>query len=179
MTTDALLLALLIVSSKLSVPFGPINFTFQILLALIICLTVDAIDSLIIMLTYLIMGLLGLPVFATPTAGISYIYVPSFGFIIGFILMSISMFVIKKNRLAEKNNKYLYFISCLILLAIDYICGFVYAIVMIKVLNLIQIDISVVQILIKFILIFIPFDLIKCILACVVSRRINNSTILE
>jgi biotin transporter BioY len=43
----------------------------------------------------------------------------------------------------------------------------------------IDLEISTIQILLKFIVVFIPFDIIKGVIASIVGRRINNSTVLE
>ncbi|MDD3171715.1 MAG: biotin transporter BioY [Bacilli bacterium] len=177
-TIDAILLALLIVASKISIPLGPINFTMQILVVLIICFTVLPMDALAILLSYIVMGLFGLPVFATAYAGIGYIYVPSFGFLIGFIGMALTMFIVKKKLLIEKNNKYMYFSVSILLIIVDYIFGFLYAVLMVKVFMIIDLDMTVMQILLKFIIIFIPFDIVKGIIASIIGRRINNSTVL-
>lgn len=178
-TIDAILLALLIVASKITIPIGPINLTLQIFVVLVICFTVNPIDALVILLTYIIMGLFGLPVFATNYAGIGYIYIPSFGFIIGFMGMAVTMFLIKRQKLIARNNKYHYFLTALILIFVDYLFGFLYAVLMIKVFMVIDLEISTLQILLKFVIIFIPFDIIKGVIASIVGQRINSSTVLE
>ncbi|MDD4056954.1 MAG: biotin transporter BioY [Bacilli bacterium] len=178
-TIDAILLALLIVASKIAIPIGPISLTLQIFAVLVICFTVSPMDTLIILSTYITMGLFGLPVFATAYSGIGYLYVPSFGFIIGFIGMALTMFFIKRQTLIAKNNKYYYVLTALILIAVDYLFGFLYAVLMIKVFMVIDLEISTIQILLKFIVVFIPFDIIKGVIASIVGRRINNSTVLE
>ena len=178
-TIDAILLGLLIVASKIAIPIGPINLTLQIFVVLVICFTVSPIDALIILLTYIVMGLFGLPVFATAYAGIGYIYVPSFGFIIGFIGMAVTMFFIKRQKLIARNNKHHYFLTALVLILVDYLFGFLYAVFMIKVFMVIDLEISTLQILLKFIIVFIPFDIVKGVIASIVSQRINNSAVLE
>ncbi len=178
-TIDAILLALLIVASKIAIPIGPINLTLQIFAVLVICFTVNPIDALVILATYIVMGLFGLPVFATAYSGIGYIYVPSFGFIVGFIGMAVTMFFIKRQKLITKNKQYHYFLIAFLLILVDYIFGFLYAVLMIKVFMVIDLDISTMQILLKFIIVFIPFDIIKGVIASIVGRRINNSTVLE
>ncbi|HKM29833.1 MAG TPA: biotin transporter BioY [Bacilli bacterium] len=178
-TIDAILLALLIVASKIALPIGPISLTLQLFVVLVICLTVAPSDALIILASYIVCGLFGLPVFATAYSGIGYLYVPSFGFILGFMGMALAMFFMKRQKLISKDNKYYYFLTTLVLIAVDYLFGFLYAVVMIKVFMVIDLEISTMQILCKFIIVFIPFDIIKGVIASIVGRRINNSTVLD
>ena len=85
---DSIFLALLIVSSYISIPLSDISLTLQVLVVLLLALILPFIDAEIIILLYITMGLLGIPVFSNLSGGLSKIFTPSFGFIISFILKS-------------------------------------------------------------------------------------------
>ena len=80
-------LSLLIISSKISVEIGIISITLQTFAVTITCYLLKWKKSLIVFLAYIIMGLVGLPVFSVG-GGIYYLLKPSFGFILGFLGIS-------------------------------------------------------------------------------------------
>ena len=82
LVVDAMLIALLVVSSFISIPINQVPYTLQTLVVFIILILLDIKNSIIIFLIYLIMGLIGLPVFSGFSSGIT----PTLGFIIGFII---------------------------------------------------------------------------------------------
>lgn len=80
-------LALLIAASQLSLPIGPVPITLQTLVVLILALSLPLKESLTIHSLYLLLGLVGLPVFANFTGGWAAVLKPSFGFVISFLLV--------------------------------------------------------------------------------------------
>lgn len=173
---DSILLALLIVASKLSIYTSFVPFTLQLLIVLIISLLVDYKNSLLIIAIYIIMGLIGIPVFSSTVSSVSVLVHPSFGFIIGFLFIALTIPIIKEK--IKINNKFIKNLTLsIIALIIDYICGFVYVILLSKVLMIIDLDLTTFKIFINFIAIFIPFDIIKCVLATIIVKRVENSTI--
>lgn len=173
---DSILLALLIVASKLSIYTSFVPFTLQLLIVLIFSLLVDYKNSILIIVIYIIMGLIGIPVFSSSVSSVAVLIHPSFGFIIGFILIALFIPIIKEK--IRINNKFVKNLTLsIIALIIDYICGFVYIILLSKILMIIDLDLTISKIFINFIAIFIPFDIIKCVLATIIVKRVENSTI--
>lgn len=84
----SLCLALLIVASKLVIPLGPIPMTLQTLVVIGIGLMLGTKRALILFLLYIVMGVIGIPVFSKG-GGPAYVLEPSFGFIIGFACSSL------------------------------------------------------------------------------------------
>lgn len=80
----AALIALLAVGARLSIPFWPAPLTLQTLILALAGLVLGPWQGFAAVALYLLMGLAGLPVFATG-GGPGYIYVPSFGFLLGFL----------------------------------------------------------------------------------------------
>lgn len=89
--------ALIIVGSFIKVPMFPISITLQTLFIFLSALLLPLKNSLLAILLYTILGLIGLPVF-TSGGGISAIFSPSFGFIIGFIFATLSGSFLAKRR---------------------------------------------------------------------------------
>lgn len=69
---------------RIHLPFSPVPLTLQTAMVLMAGLMLGARRGAMALVLYMIMGLLGLPVFAGP-AGFQNVVMPSFGFIIGFI----------------------------------------------------------------------------------------------
>ena len=159
-------LAIIIICSKISIPLGPIPLTLQTFSVFIVSLILGSFKSMIIFIIYIILGLIGLPVFSSG-GGFEYIYMPSFGFVIGFVFSSIVV------GLASKSNKfYLKYILGIIGLLIINICGVLYMYLILNYHNglnkdlLYIIEIGVAPFIIK--------DLFVVILSCLIYSRIKN-----
>lgn len=77
--------ALIIVGGLISVPipFTQVEVSLQTVFVIAAGLVLGGVDGALSVLVYLAMGLLGLPVF-TKGGGLHYIFMPSFGYLIGF-----------------------------------------------------------------------------------------------
>ncbi|MFI3329814.1 MAG: biotin transporter BioY [bacterium] len=156
----AILLAILIVCSKISFPIGLISVTLQTFAVAILSYILGVKRSLITISTYIIIGLIGIPVFSTG-GGFSYILTPSFGFIIGFIPFSIILIKIKN---------FIISLSSLILL---YLIGAVY---MVLILTLyLGRDVTFIYVLEVAVIPFIIKDIISIILAKFIYTRIKDN----
>lgn len=81
-------LALLIISAQLSLPIWTISITLQTLVIGLLATILPFRLNITIIGAYLLMGLLGLPVFANFTSGTGVITGPTGGYLIGFIVYS-------------------------------------------------------------------------------------------
>lgn len=171
---DAFLLALLCISSYLEIPMGFVPFTMQLLVILIIILITNTFEAFLIVFTFIIMGLIGLPVFSSG-GGIAYLLKPSFGFIIGFMLMPFIKYLIEKIFIKMiKRKELLFLIITIICVIIDYIIGFGYVVIIAKWLKIIELNMSIGQMFVYMILIFVPFDVVKCVIASLVVPKIKK-----
>ena len=85
-TAIALFSALISVCSLIQVPLGPVPFTLQTF-AVFLCIYILGIfKSAAAVAIYIILGLIGVPVFAGFRSGPAAIFGPTGGFLIGFIL---------------------------------------------------------------------------------------------
>lgn len=84
--TGALLVA---VAAQIEVPLWPVPVTGQTLAVLIVGTALGPWRGAASLLTYALVGLAGLPVFAGFSGGLAAIGKPSFGFVLGFILAAL------------------------------------------------------------------------------------------
>lgn len=91
--------ALMVVGAKLSIPTPfAVPLTFQLFFAVYAGLLLSTRSAFLSQLIYLIIGLIGVPVFAYG-GGISYVVNPTFGYLVGFLLAAgIISFLIKKTK---------------------------------------------------------------------------------
>jgi biotin transport system substrate-specific component len=101
LSLSALFLALIIVSTFIRIPFPVIPITLQTLVVLLAAMILGHKLAGLTVGTYLLMGLAGLPVFAAG-GGIFYIFKPTFGYLIGFLLAALVVGILS-SRLKVKS----------------------------------------------------------------------------
>ena len=84
--TCALSIALMVVSCFFTIPLGPVPFTLQTLVIILIALLFEPKQTAIIIDIYLLMGIAGLPVCSGMTGGIGKILGPTGGFLISWFI---------------------------------------------------------------------------------------------
>lgn len=82
----ALFAALTAIGSLITIPIGPVPITLQDMFPVLAGLMLGAEIGALSQIVYILIGLVGLPVFAGATGGIHSIFTPSFGYVIGFLL---------------------------------------------------------------------------------------------
>ena len=88
LTAVALFTALLTASAFLRIPLPPVPVTLQAQVAMLCGCCLGGIGGLTATALYLLLGLLGLPVFAGG-GGIAYVFQPTFGYLLGFCFGSL------------------------------------------------------------------------------------------
>lgn len=84
MTRMALFFALLIVTAKLVISLPLLDYlSLQIITVFLIYPFLGKKDGSIIMISYLVLGVIGLPIFASG-GGFAYVFKPTFGFLLAF-----------------------------------------------------------------------------------------------
>lgn len=73
------------VLSQFTIPFGPIPLTLQTFAVGFVVTVLGKKTGTLAILVYLLMGFIGLPVFAGGSAGIGVVFGPTGGFLVGFI----------------------------------------------------------------------------------------------
>lgn len=156
-------LSILVVCSKLSLNIGIIALTLQTFAVAIISYLLKWKKASLVFLTYIVMGLAGIPVFSKG-GGIFYVLEPSFGYIIGFFL---SAFIIG----LKGENKILYYARGIFGLLLIDIIGMVYMYFML-VFHLGKTDLTALYILQIGFFPFILKDAISVVLAAFIARRL-------
>lgn len=120
----ALGVAVITVCAWITIPFGAIPVTLQTFAVALIGALFGALRGGIVVFIYLLMGLIGIPVFSNFNAGVAALLGPTGGYIIGFIFSAVisgifSAFKIK-NKIAKTALLYL---GTLIGMAVCYFFG--------------------------------------------------------
>lgn len=125
MTEIAIFTALISVTSWISIPIGGVPITLQTLVVMLIGLFLSPKNSALAIITYLVIGSIGIPVFAQGKSGFGVILGPTGGFLISFILMVVVISIMKNVKII--NNK-IFNISVVLVIAnvMVYMIGWTY-----------------------------------------------------
>ncbi len=175
---SSLMLCLIILGAFIKIPTPYVPLTLQVMFVNLIALILPRRYSLLTTGSYLILGIMGLPIFAKG-GGVSYILNPTFGYIIGFVIASFlsSLFLDSFGRNSIKN----YTIATVINLFIIYILGlsYIYLILNIYMGN----TMGIVKIISIGFTPFILGDMLTCSVSVVVADKLRpmlkNSTNLK
>ncbi|PLV56908.1 biotin transporter BioY [Thermotoga sp. SG1] len=153
--------ALIAVGAWISIPIGPVPFTLQVFFVFLSAYILGKKYGTLSIAAYVLLGAIGLPVFANFKGGAQVLVGPTGGYLFGFILGG---FVI--GLLSEKRENFVwYLVSGLSGLGIIYVLG-------VFVLNFYVHDIK------KAVALgfapFIWFDLIKLVVAAVIALRLKK-----
>lgn len=85
-------------SSQITIPLKPVPITLQTTIVLLIALTSNTKDAVISVGMYLLLGLLGLPIFSGGAGGIKYFFGPTLGYLIGFLLVAFLISTLKNSE---------------------------------------------------------------------------------
>lgn len=160
------------------VPFSPMPMVMMLAGGLL-----GSTNGAISMALYLILGLIGLPVFASPPfGGLAYVFQPSFGFLLGFVAGAwVTGFVLSNGRdVARGGTKstYLRFLLAMIAgIPVMYAVGLPYLYLILNVY--LGKSAGALTVLKIGFLPFIAFDLVKAVIAAhlafAVSRRLSRA----
>lgn len=157
----ALFAALTTVGAYISVPLGPTPFTLQVLFVLLAGMLLGPRNGALAIAVYVLMGLVGMPVFANGMAGIGIVFKPTFGYLLGFILASfVTGLIVEKT-----NHAIFYFVGPLVGLAVIYLIGVPYLYYIFNTVIYPDMPIDVMLALQYGLFPFVAFDLVKVGLA--------------
>ena len=164
---SALFIALITVGAFIKIPIGPVPISLQFMFVLLAGQILKPRSALLTLIIYLVMGLLGLPVFSGG-GGFSYVLTPTFGYIVGFVFAAITVSFISHS--VKKTFSKLLLANFAGFLVV-YIFGLSYYIILSHFYFNMLLDLGAV-LLFGFV-VFIPTDLVFCILTAVISKRLN------
>ena len=165
----AIYIALLTIFSWISIP-SIVPFTLQTFMIFIIAYTLKLKSALCVVVIYLVLGIIGVPVFSSFNSGLSYFLGSTGGFLLGFIPMVVIINVLSiKNNNETKVKNYIYQVLISLLgLIICYIMGLVWFMFIYKA------PYTLSKALFAVIIPFIVPDIIKMVIAMIVSKRIKT-----
>ena len=163
----ALSVALIVVGSLIRIPIGIVPITLQMFMCFTITLLLDR-KAFIAIAIYIGMGLAGLPVFASG-GGLSYVLVPSFGYLLGFLFGSLIIGFIFP---LIKDKKFINVLAMVLLYElIVYLFGLGYwAILYTFIVNK---TLSAYTLFVSGFLVFIPTDLFWCFLSSFIFKKME------
>lgn len=122
--------ALAVVGAKISIPIPPVPVTLQLFVCSFAGILLGSKLGLLSQIVYILIGLLGLPVFAGASSGPAYILSPTFGYVIGFALTTYTV-----GKISEKSSNFnikTALISVYTGIAVTYLIGVPYMYFIIK-----------------------------------------------
>ena len=164
MAVTALMTAVTCILAPLSIPIGPVPISltnFAIYLSLYL---LDWKKGTISYILYLLLGLVGLPVFSGFTGGIGKLAGPTGGYIIGFIPMAIIAGIV----IDKFSQRWIQILGMIVGTAICYAFGTAWF--------CIQAGYTVSAALAVCVIPFIPADLIKMVIAMIIGPEIRKKT---
>lgn len=169
LTLSALFCTLICVGSFIRIPMpNMMPITLQTFFVLLTGLVLPVKASALATVTYMALGLIGLPIFSGG-GGLGYVLMPNFGFIIGFLIATV---IISAITLKLQNRKLWQFICVSLLgVVIIYIIGILYFAFITNVYN--KSDYSAIWFIQTVFLPFVPKEIICIILSSISAYKIR------
>lgn len=159
--------ALTAIGAFITIPIPPVPFSMQIFFAILSGLILGANQGAASVGVYILLGLIGLPVF-TKGGGLSYIFQPTFGYLIGFVAGAwLAGYIVKKRGD--------YSIKTMLLAAfagagVDFVIGIPYFYL---IMNLyLQNEMGIGAVVYSTFLLFLPADVILMIFAAIFASKV-------
>lgn len=164
----AMFTTLIIVGAFIKIPIPYIPFTLQVFFVNMAMLMLGAKWGGMAVGIYIAMGLIGIPVF-TAGGGWSYVFHPTFGYLIGFFIGTI----VGGNIMRLFKNGYLGMaVASVVLEVIVYICGLSYFYFIQS--AYLGVSVTAKTVFISCFLIFLPGDTISCVLGAIIVKRLSK-----
>lgn len=169
LTLSALFCTLICVGSLIRIPIpNMMPMTLQTFFVLLTALVLPLKASTLATVTYMVLGLIGLPIFSGG-GGLGYVLMPNFGFIIGFLISTVIISVITESL--KKRNLWQCIAISLLGIIIIYIIGILYFAFITNVYN--DNDCSAIWFIQTIFLPFLPKEIICIILASISAYKIR------
>lgn len=167
LTYCAIFTALIAIGAFIQIPLPYLDyFTLQFLFVLLAGIVLGSKLGGLSVLTYVIIGLIGIPIFAGG-GGIGYIFKTSFGYLLGFIISAYLTGLI-----IEKSNRN-YYLAVMAGLMATYVIGLSYKYFILN--YYLQTPISFKLVLLSCFPIDLPCDIILCILAIFIAKKLEKA----
>lgn len=155
------------VGAFIKIPMWPVPISLQFMMTAFAGLLLGSGRGAISQLVYLMIGLIGVPVF-TEGGGPGYIFRPSFGFLIG--LIPAAYVIGKLSRMRSDIVGYLF--ACFAGLAVLYLIGVPYMYMAVRVF--LNTEITVNKAIYSGMIVFLPGDILKTVICTVISQQVQR-----
>lgn len=165
----ALMCALMIVSTlwlKFTIPMTDMLVTTQVFFVLLCGLLLPPTDNLFAIGAYLLLGLIGLPVFSA-TSGFGVVFTPSFGYLLGFLLAAWLTSWLSRRWKGKKAAR---LIASLLGMLSVYLVALPY-IALLKGAYMAS-PVPFETLMTAYFLVFLPMDIVKAVLAALLADRL-------
>jgi biotin transport system substrate-specific component len=163
----ALCAALTAAGALIKIPLWPVAITLQTFFVILSGIILGPRDGALSQLVYIIIGLLGLPVFSGG-GGLAYLMQPSFGYLIGFVIAPLAAGSIVRNKALTHVSV---FMAALTGTLVIYSIGIPYLAIY---MHLVLKKPDAVSLAIKTgALIFLPGDLVKCLILALIVPKLR------
>ena len=161
-TMTALMAAVTCILAPLSIPIGPVPISFTNLAIYLSLYLFGCKKGTVSYLIYLLMGLVGLPVFSGFTGGPAKLAGPTGGYIIGFIIMAVIAGLVIDNC----HKSWIQFVGMIVGTIICYLFGTIWFCIVADYTFKAALAVCVIP--------FIPADLVKMIIAMIIGPMIKK-----
>ncbi len=169
LTLSALFCTLICIGSFIRIPMpNMMPVTLQTFFVLLTALVLPFKASTLAIVTYIVLGLIGLPIFSGG-GGLGYVLMPNFGFIIGFLIATVIISVITEKL--KNSILWHYILISLLGMAVIYIIGILYFAFITNIYN--NNDYSWIWFIQSVFLPFLPKEIICIILASLSAYKIR------
>lgn len=151
---------------SIPLPFTPIPISLTILVLCLSCYLTNYKITLIAYSTYVVLGMVGLPVFSGFTGGIGKIAGPTGGYILGFYAVIFLCGICVERFNGPVNQYVMPIVGMLAGIAIDYILGTAWYVF--------SQNVSITAALTACVIPFIPFDCIKIAVCALVGQPVRH-----
>ena len=173
LTSYALMAALICIFAPMSVPIGPIPVSLTNLILYFAIFIIGTRGTMISYIVYLLIGIVGLPVFSGYSGGLAKIAGPTGGYLLGFIPMILIMgFSYKYFRCKDSKTE-------IIITMIGMIAGTFIAYVFGTIWFILQMECEWGYALSVCVIPFIPFDLLKMVIANIIGRKVRKPLLIQ
>jgi len=161
----AIMTALCCILGPLSIPIGAIPISLTVISVYLCVYSLGTIKGTLAYFVYLLLGLVGLPVFSAFQGGPAKLLGPTGGYLIGFLFMAIICGLFIDNF--SSKHFYMHILGMILGLAVCYAFGSIYF--------MLQTNMSLQGTLAACVYPFLPFDAIKIVLSMLVGITIRKA----
>ena len=164
----ALFAALTAAGAFIRIPTPWLAFTLQLLFVFLSGILLGPFYGALSQLVYVLLGLAGLPVF-TFGGGISGVFQPSFGFLLGFIPAAAVTGAIAKNSTSTPRA----LVACAAGLFVSYLFGIPYMWLILN--HYMEVSYTFGALILAYVLPYLPFDALKICIVLLVHRSLRRA----